>query len=191
MGSARSALLVALCSMSVAACAAELQVKPVPGAAKIIAEAPTFKVGDEWRYTGGAIIQVAGPDQIKRIKADLFYFGDSQGQPPPSPGVAAGFKLLDFPLRVGKEWSHELYISDQAGVMRPYFNQFKVEAYEELTVKAGTFKAFRISWYQDARTPGVSWSGRLNMWWSPEVRGFVKRSGQWMRDFELESYTLK
>jgi hypothetical protein len=177
--------------MVVAACATEVQVKPVPGAESIVAEAPVHKVGDEWRYTGGALFQVVGPGQIKWSKADPFFFVDSAGRPAPSRCVAAGFKLLDFHLRVGKEWSHESLICDHAGTLRPYFNKFKVEAYEEVIVKAGTFKAFRISWYQEPRAPGVSGSVRLNMWWSPEVRGLVKRSGQWMRDFELESYSLK
>ncbi len=42
-----------------AACA-EVQVKPIPGAANVVVEAPTYKVGDEWRYPGGYFVQVVG-----------------------------------------------------------------------------------------------------------------------------------
>ena len=42
--------------------------------------------------------------------------------------------------------------------MRPYFNVWKVEAFEEVKVKAGTFTAFRISWHQENRG-GYRWTG--------------------------------
>ncbi|MGH7834606.1 MAG: hypothetical protein ACREQK_13245 [Candidatus Binatia bacterium] len=108
-----------------------------------------------------------------------------------------GLKVLDFPLKVGKEWDQRLALrSIRDGQETLYFNQFKVEAYEEVTVKAGTFKAFRVSWLQ---TPAGSRSkGRAEYWWSPEVRGFIKRvvhtPEYWsyqLSDFELESYTIK
>jgi hypothetical protein len=207
--SIRLSLLV-LFAILVAACA-EVQVKPIAGAENVVIEAPAYKVGDEWRYPGGYYIRVVafeGDNVVAESNLDPYCRGcrfvrdrngtpirvfDAQGRPVEY--ALTGLKLLDFPLRVGKEWTQEIQLRVLAtGTMRPYFNRFKVEAYEEVVTKAGTFKAFRISWHQENRAPGSSWSGRLDMWWSPEAKGFVKRTvyaTDWVRDFEIESYTLK
>lgn len=60
-------------------------------------------------------------------------------------------------------------------------------------MKAGTFRAFRISWMQENRGP-YGWRGHADLCWSPEVKMFVKRAAHtsgWGPDWELESYTLK
>lgn len=76
--------------------------------------------------------------------------------------------------------------------MVPFHHRWKVEACEEVKVKAGTFKAFRISYAQENLGPGRL-GGKFTFWWSPEVKAIVKKAhtSDWGRDWELVSYTLK
>ncbi len=169
---------------------------------------PAFKIGDEWRYTAGFIrvIGFEGEDVITAESGsrcqDCKYFRDknwtlvkvldAQGKPA---DVSTGLKVLDFPLYVGKEWNQETELrSVTTGLPRIYRNEFKVMAYEEVTVKAGKFKAFRIAWVQETRNVANPFVGHADLWWSPEVKNFVKRhvyTTRWLTDSELESYTLK
>lgn len=175
-----------------AGCSA-VETKPITGAENIVVHPPTYKVGDEWRYPGGyfsRVVDFEGDYRVTESNPDpacrgCRFVSDKNG---------TVVKVLDAQ---GKpvEYAQGIQLRVLAtGAMRPYFNRFKVEAYEEVKTKAGTFKAFRISWYQENRTPGASWSGRLDLWWSPEVRGFVRRAvhaPDWVRDYEIESYTRK
>ncbi len=170
---------------------------------------PTFKIGDEWRYATGfvRVIGFEGEEVITTSDLDprcrdckffrdknwtLVRALDAQGRPA---DVSTGLKLLDFPLYVGKEWNQEIELrSLTTGLPRIYRNEFKVMAYEEVTVKTGKFKAFRIAWVQKTRNVANPFVGHADLWWSPEVKNFVKRqvfTTRWLPDFELESYTLK
>lgn len=175
-----------------------------------VAEAPAFKEGDEWRFTGGSwrkvigfegehVITTSGPSRRCR---DCRYYRDknltvikvldAKGQP--APGETTGSKILDFPLFVGKEWSFSIDLPQRStGQMMPYDNFFKVEAYEDVKTKAGTFKAFRVLYRQENRGP-YPWSGRATFWYAPEVKWFVKwdvHTSGWGEGWEMESYTLK
>jgi hypothetical protein len=77
---------------------------------------------------------------------------------------------FSWPLWVGKSWrsSYTLYDrargrSDQLGV------SWKVEAYEDVTVPAGTFKAFKL-----VSTPGVGMAAYYTSWYAPDARLIVK-----------------
>jgi len=54
--------------------------------------------------------------------------------------------VLQLPLAVGSSWSSKHTLTSYARQARmPYEVTFKVEAYEDVTVPAGTFKAFRVA----------------------------------------------
>jgi hypothetical protein len=75
----------------------------------------------------------------------------------------------------------------------PYDNSYEVEAYEDVKTKAGTFKAFRISYIQENKG-SYSWTGRSTFWYSSEVKATIKRvahTKNFGTDWELESYSLK
>jgi uncharacterized caspase-like protein len=189
-----------LFSLVIAACTGA-QVKLLPGARQVVVEAPTVHVGDEWRYTGGAFVRVLGFEGAHTILVsniepscqDCRYFSDKKGNVVQvrdvqgangSPRFYGSVGIpLDFPLHVGKEWTYDL---------SRHTNRFRVKTYEEVSVKAGTFKAFRIAWHQSSDR----WSGDVDLWWSPDVKGIVKRMvksyvrSEWVRELELESYTL-
>lgn len=100
---------------------------------------------------------------------------------------------------MGKSWEHTLDMPSAGGPTARYANRFTVEAYELVTVPAGTFKAFRIRHDQENLTVGRRFTG--TSWWSPDVRWFVRINTMREygmgpgevggRDLELESYTLK
>jgi hypothetical protein len=100
---------------------------------------------------------------------------------------------FNFPLEVGKTWTKSYRVTVHPTKQTMSFDStWKVEAYEDVTLPAGTFKAFK-----------VSYSGTLGeesmMWYIPEL-GFnakrsEKRTAKWpsgpgIRESELISYTL-
>lgn len=116
-GTPKSMLLNLLCPLLLAGCAAQA-VREFPRAEVIVAEAPTFKVGDEWRYTGGMFVQIAGFDGeyvITVSNRSAFcqgcrWYQDRNGtvvkvldaQAKPSQLEAIGLKLLDSPSALGR-----------------------------------------------------------------------------------------
>jgi hypothetical protein len=96
-----------------------------------------------------------------------------------------------WPLEVGKSWSRDQRMTLHAANRTvPYKLTQKVEAYENVTVPAGTFKTFKVS--------TVTSLGDENFaWFSPELGVFVKQSlkrtakhpqGAGSRELELLSY---
>lgn len=109
---------------------------------------------------------------------------------------------LSFPLWVGKKRSYTFSIVTApfsgkmrkrggAGEPREIESRVKVVAYEQVTVAAGTFWAFKI---EEVRRPEGSTGMRdyhLTFWYSPEVKNFIKVEEDketWNR--ELVSYKL-
>jgi hypothetical protein len=99
----------------------------------------------------------------------------------------------DWPLVVGKTWtkSYRMTVIAKNQVI-PFDATYKVEAYEDVTVPAGTFKAFKIS---------MSSFGFQDMYWFvPELGIFAKQSlvrndksgyGPGTREVELISQSIK
>jgi uncharacterized protein DUF3108 len=177
------------------------------------ADVPSRQIGDEWKYTSGLVRKVIAVDGdahvttatgTARSNPDYRYHLDKNltltsvvnkaGESVYDPGV--GLKLLDFPLKVGKSWTSNQQLRSRTGSYLPYDNTFTVTKYEEVKTKAGTFKAFRIRWYQENKATYQSFRGTFDVWYSPEVKAIVKgelqnATGQWLPDYELESYSLK
>lgn len=132
------------------------------------AEAPTFVVGDEWRYTDGALLRVEAVE-VDQVLTSLEFRGNRcpgckhyrdrnltvlkvDGAAIPDPYGSIGLKVLDFPLTIGKSWeSNQTLARLASGVPEPYENAFKVEGYGDVKTKAGTFKAYRPRWRRPAR----------------------------------------
>jgi hypothetical protein len=100
----------------------------------------------------------------------------------------------DWPLMVGKTWtkSYKMTVHATKRII-PFDVTFKVEAYEDVTVPAGTFKVFKISQV----IPGAS---EDTYWLAPELGVFVKQSlrrtdksgyGPGTREVELVSQTIR
>lgn len=187
-----------------------------PAAAQAVAEAPIFKVGDQWRWTGGAqrrVLAIEGSNTITTFWSSgcqncrayrdknltVIKLVDREGNIVVDDSQI-GYKTLDFPLTIGKRWeSNVMLVNRTTRVAEPYANQFRVEAQEEVKTKAGTFKAFRISHLQQrahstfSSEAGLTW--RVTLWYSPDAKAVVKREANTRvnsgPDWELESYSLK
>jgi hypothetical protein len=153
-------------------------------------ERPVYTLGERWirsdgvydliRIENGRYIFAAGVDRQIHLTQDLMVAKVQKGQwvmeftPPPQ---------LTWPLEVGKSGT-------SSGLWRtPIFPRgefvrfaWKVQAYEDVQVVAGTTKAFRISLAIDPLGTGGRAqlrprSSQLVTWYAPEVRQFVKAEG--------------
>jgi hypothetical protein len=101
---------------------------------------------------------------------------------------------LDWPLAVGNRGGVTGRFQAQYGEPYDADLQWVVDAYEDVTVPAGTYKAFRITHRISARestnfarqlTMGPrTWN--LRLWYAPEARRFIKADGDsWALHFDL------
>src|SRR5262245_45712496 len=188
-----------------------VEINSVLGAENVVVEAPTFKVGNEWRYSNGSVRQVVGfkEDYVITVSKpgdsfcqDCRYFKDknltvmkvldSIGKP--YDYSVTGWKTLDFPRHAGKAWSYTMEgrLGRGSRALLLFRNQFKAIEYEAVSVKAGTFNAFRIRHHQESLRGGGS--GDRDLWYAPDVRAFIKQAvyaalEAWGGNWELESYT--
>jgi hypothetical protein len=65
---------------------------------------------------------------------------------------------FDFPLGVGKTWTQDIQLTVGGTNKVPMKAQWKVEAYEDVTVPAGTFKAWRMSFTDKLGFKQTTWS---------------------------------
>jgi len=115
---------------------------------------------------------------------------------------ASDRKWWEFPLEVGKTWRFTIPADmDGTGATRNGTSDWMevtllVEALEDVTVLAGTFRAFRVrrdfyAYPPGSRASGTRWSQRF--WFAPEAKWAVKytstRPGE--QEWELSSYYLE
>ncbi len=152
-----------------------------------VAERPIVSVGDEWLRSDGALRVIAsdgsgyvlevGPKRYKVTRDGALYEVAINGVPvvrysPP-------FPLFAWPLRVGRSWTYQGHLSNRlTGFDGAVQESLRVEAFEEIVVRAGAVKAFRI----EATTS--------TYWYSPEVRTIVRRIAKRRQDPLLEEFEL-
>jgi hypothetical protein len=120
----------------------------------------------EQMWQGEAVTTLATPGFTQLLKADGKLVAFLSGDKPmasfdPAPGFA-------YPLEVGKTLTtnHSVTLYPSKKVVPMEVIQ-KVEAFEDVSVPAGTFKAFRISWIEN--------NGNENTYWiNPETGITVK-----------------
>lgn len=183
-----------------AGCLVLLLLAPTPAAGgQPHADRPTYAMGEKWLRSDGAYDLVrldqdryvfsAGPGQEIHLTRDLAIakFVRAHQVVEFDPPVTIG-----WPLQVGK-WGTSTGMwrtPDFATGLLARFT-WSVDAYEEVRVPAGTFKAFRLSLsaapsasHLEARWP--SRTGKL--WYAPDARQFVKAEGRAeiaLTDFQL------
>jgi hypothetical protein len=137
-------------------CAGRAPVAPAlaPSAVGPQAERPTYILGDRW-------IRNDGIWEVIRVEPDRYIFSAATGVELQitkdlalarfwrTSGAVAEFTpvpRIDWPLAVGRKGTSPGKF--QASYGGPYDAQlhWEVEAYEDVTVPAGTFKAFRIAY---------------------------------------------
>lgn len=179
------ALMAVLFLLALGACASRsMPIAPLPPA-----QAPQWKPGDFWVFSGktrspfvlaehmevkssGDEIVLVGdgnPARFARLNKDLTVRESAGGML--SYSVDSGKDAyVFFPLAVGESRTYTQSTSTKRGTQN-YTNVVTVEASEQITVPAGTFKAFRI---RVNKKNDTGWSGVYRMWYSPEVAYFVR-----------------
>ena len=100
----------------------------------------------------------------------------------------------DFPLEVDKTWNKSYRVTVHATKQTiPFDSTSKVEAYEDVTVPAGTFKAFKISYFDTIGNKGTQWYtpglGSFPKWVQERTAKYPYGSPG-TRQTELISYTI-
>jgi hypothetical protein len=147
---------------------------------------PEVRIGDRWIRSDG-VLEIVSIDG-DRIQATLggsrrIFFTRTGGVERVMDGdlplllYDPVFPALRWPMRVGARWEYQGKVANVAtGDIASLSLMFEVVAYEDVTVPAGTFQAFRIV------------SGGVTQWYSPVARTVVKRLvsiPSVMGDFEL------
>ncbi|GFK94513.1 hypothetical protein NNJEOMEG_02359 [Fundidesulfovibrio magnetotacticus] len=180
-----SVLLLLVLALSLAGCASRhTEVAPLPAA-----QAPQWKTGDWWRFSaktrspyalaermevrsvGDEIVLTGDGDQARKAVLGRDLSVRSSNGSLLAYSVDSGTDAyIFFPLAVGQTRTFTQNASTAKG-SASYTNTVTVEASEEVTTPAGTFKTFRIK-VQKRNTTG--WSGTYTLWYSPEVAYFVR-----------------
>lgn len=171
---------------------------PLPG--DPVADFPKMTIGDSWMVSGYS--QKYGMDiyhrKVIEVEPDGAFLLEVKGEKGGRNDYrynnryervgGNGEKLLDFPLFVGKKWKDKYQDYSTSGVYSHYTNDYVVEKFETLDIKAGSFKAFRIKKYHY----NIDRNSRFteDYWYSPEAKCIVRSLPSWRYGLELISYTL-
>lgn len=141
-------------------------------------ERPRYTAGDYWVYKTDAkdygftfvreevdryIFEKGGAQFAKDY--NLAAIGVMKGG---APGT-----FVKFPLAVGKFWNQDFTVEDMTVRDTARVAKYAVESYEQITVPAGTFFAYKITvTYASVKYGHIYGSGEY--WYAPEVKNIIK-----------------
>ena len=203
-------LVVPALAVTLSACAGASALtpsSPPPGSGPR-AERPTYTQGDRWIRSDGVF-------ELIRVETDLYVFSAGRGSELHLTKDLAIAKMvvdrspvwqfspapsLDWPLAVGRR-GFTRGVLTLTRVTLPADLGWAVEAYEDVEVPAGKFKAFRIAFTVRSLEPisnivagrsQPSWMQRspdraYRLWYAPEVHRLVKGESEdfWAHPFEV------
>lgn len=175
------------------------------------ATAPTWKVGDEWRYAykspSGSGTYVWAVDRVEAVDGVQHYVIRSGNQEAfirvsdlasslvRDDGVVVRRQIpsrLDYewPLMVGKSWAQRYQFEQPVARHTADRNTvWTVDAEETVTVVAGTFRTLKISWRNKNKNALIR-----EVWYAPDAKQWVKIReilSTGVLEEELISYKLK
>lgn len=176
-----------------------------------VAERPQLLKGDRWEYArhGRALSyefmeEKDGQLVFEKVedgtKTTEFYTPDlnfvKEVFEKGSPEVVKPYRgALSFPLWVGKEWRYSFSAAmrekkGMPGEKAEFESSVKVEGYEEVTVPAGTFGAFKIKEVRRNVKKKLAVGKHRTVWYSPDVKRVVKtEEGNKAYNRELTMYS--
>jgi len=150
---------------------------------------------EQWRrgermWQGRQVLTFEGPQFTILAELDGTWIGFFKGD---TPILSFNKASWQWPLNVGKTWTRDRTITFHAKKQTiPYQQTYKVEAYEDVTVPAGTFKTFKVRISSTLGQENV-------VWFEPKVGIFVKqintrtakhRAGPGTQEIEIASLTI-
>jgi len=184
-------------------------------------EVPIWNVGDRWVFTQGIKVGVIGADENNYVveypnqtvlyaKSTLNRVYSLQGGEKRESSKESLRRLFDFPLTIGKNWKdtylaqlkwEDIYTakpgSFSLGDETQMFESYKVIRWEDVKIRAGSFKAIKVEYKRKRRTSASGMrEGRMWYWYSPEVKNLIKvqydKSQMWSKEtnWKLISFQL-
>jgi hypothetical protein len=166
-----------------------------------VAQAPKLMVGDTWTYKGadGAEFTLT----VRQVTPTNYVMENKVGENVQTVQVGFDFSpnwfaRFEWPLEVKKKWSFDTQgpPGNDATKSNNFTTASVVEAFERVTVPAGTFDAFRVKGTQCNHTQQDK-CGDFLVWYAPRVKFPVKISwvtpeywGVSERSTELLSYRV-
>lgn len=202
LASAGLAVALGLGGCALMAPTGERYVAPPVGSTWVIARRDTGSYGSasvqlpnkflgEQMWQGQKVIAFEGPEQTTL----LYPIGGFVAQVKGSTTLVSWHppQNFDWPLVVGKTWTKSQSVTIHAAKRTiPYEFTTKVEAYEDVTVPAGTFKAFRVSTVNTIGDENVQWfSPQHGIFVKSNLRRTAKHAqGPGTREIELVSQKI-
>jgi hypothetical protein len=168
---------------------------PTGAVAQGVADKPTMKVGDRWAFQqsvkampGGdksepwsrRVVEILPNGQVQLAGGDdHLILTDGSLNPIDPKGAEYSLTAFKFPMSVGATWDY----SARAGTdMNERRGQYKVAAWEPVTVPAGSFECFRVEgeWQTTGRYVNVR--GRGIYWYCPRLNFIAKRQSEFTRE---------
>jgi hypothetical protein len=204
-------LIILLCSAFLVHCATEHKAVQPAYVPLEKCDAPIWNVGDSWRYSRSDLrwweyrvekidedfYIIKNPFSVDWLGLDkktleLKNYINSKGNRKKT--FDPTIYYFDFPIYVGKKWAKTESLRNVDGIYLNYLIEFKVISYEDITIPAGKFKAFKIE-HKMTSLHHMS-GGNAYIWFSPEVKNVVKVMYEnvsfWVKftDYELTSFKL-
>jgi hypothetical protein len=174
-----------------------------------VAEQPTYHEGDTWVFMQKNIkknkerkiklefLRMDGDNYVflkngkKEVKWDSGLTSFKRKEHGRYPGP-----VIRFPLKQGKRWDYTHLSGKYGGPditkrSTKRTTTFEVVAYEEVTVPAGTFGAYRIIATVEGGAGQQVKRGTHTYWYAPDVKQIIKSHEFRIGTMELLKYTLK
>lgn len=175
-----------------------------------MADRPAVRAGDEWQFAAYLGVPPAKPnrDWVVTSVTPAGIVGTSNGMPllltsdlnlVESPMFRhSDFRLLNFPLEVGKKWaftSNSYDKANEAKFMGDY--EVRVVHYAKVRVPAGEFDAFKLEAKGKVGQDGAAGAGSRDVtrtyWYAPAARAIVKEDilDPWLGQSTVELVSFK
>ena len=181
--------------------------------ASVIAEAPTPHLGEVREFIGriatvdcqrwevinldhkGDLVSQCANYKVYMTRAESYNLHEVTGaQDKPAVVFEPAYPVVQFPLSIGKRWRKEYtgYFAIE-GLRWDGDVKCEVADFEDTTVAAGTYKAFRIECHDNWKVGPAASSVDSTAWYAPAVGGVIKainyEDSHW--NFELKSVSPK
>ena len=152
----------------------------------------TRQANREWKgQTVGAWHSTGAPTVLIHPVHGAFYAFVNGDQPVVSFEPASSWQ---WPLKVGKSWTRNVMMTVHAtNQVVPVETQMTVEAYEDVTMPAGTFKAWRVRTADNLGNEDVQWfSSDLTVFIKQKLTRTARHSaGPGVRETEMLSHSIR
>lgn len=165
-----------------------------------VAEQPKYTAGDNWVFMptneADSDAEATKAFHVTFVSQDEAGYNFTKDGVPykrdkflsPVTDKAKGFPgpVLQFPFKVGSYWSQD-YEGGKVGNPKRMTAKYSVEAYEQITVPAGTFWAYRIEVSRvlaSKREGGVY--GNSTYWYAPAAKNIIKSRTVVLKEYKIQ-----